>query len=59
MSYTRWDIYAEEKKPNLDVKEHLAQMAQQLESKYLVMGSFGRKGEKEDPYRLGNTAYII
>lgn len=48
-----------ERKTNFDVKEQIVQSAKKYEAKYIVTGSFGRKGENDDPYRVGTTTMHI
>jgi len=57
--HERFDIHMTERKTNCDVKEQIVQSARKYEANYIVIGGFGRKGEKEDPYRVGNTTLHI
>lgn len=54
--HDRFEIMMYERKQNCDVKEQIAMIAHKHEANYVVMGSSGRKGQKEDAYRVGQTA---
>lgn len=56
LPYDRFEVVMREKGTDADVKEEIEKTARQIGAQYIVVGSYGRKGDKEDPYRLGKTA---